>query len=860
MRRSDVFSLAGLLLVGLVFLAPALFTERVYMPAHTRQFLPWRDSRTPEEIEALREVSNLAMTDQLFMFHPQVMLNRESLRQGELPLWNPYVLGGVPHLQQQVPAVSSPLVALTLLMDPLEAWGWIAALQLSLAGVLMFLFLRVIGKPTLPSLVGGLVFALSGWMTSRLHYYQITGASIWLPLALLGIEGIVRGRRLPGALAIALAIGMAFVAGFPQVAVITAYLTGGYAVWRGVGLWKKSGRKATATIIGVAAAASVWGLLLASFQMLPAAEFAFSGESSRSDMTLEAYESQSLSTEALVTFLAPEAFGTPDWYGTLRSSKVASNSLLQFTYLTSWENFVEITGYIGILPLLLAVLGLLTPFGQRAHSADRYWSLMTIVALLVALGTPLLAVVFRLPGMSFGDPKRFFFVTTFGLSVLAAHGAHRLLAERLEGTMRLRMTMAIAAFLVALAGLNLWVRSDESLQQRLCQWIADSEFVRKNVGMVSAVEIPSGLQSNLDVPPEDLSANVELLRASARHVAVWALISMAWFSLLLAKVSRKKIALIVVTLIGAITVDLSLFGLPLNRAVPETGMYESSPLIGYLQQDRSPEGVRFLRYGGIPSPPHVSLMPNTGMLYGLHDAQGYITLTVKRYEELFDLIEPGRGLTVGVLNLSHPRSLDSPLVDLLGIRYFLTTEDVWPKEDQRPLIREGSTRVFANEGTLPRAFLVSHVVRAESKEDAAAALTDPSFDPARTAIVEGELTQEYAETADPLDEAAADIVRYEPRTVVVEVAPEKPSLLVLTDNWLEGWRVTVDGEDRPIVRTDYTFRGVEVRPGDQYVYFRYSPPEVQWGLGLMGVSGAAWLLALIVALWRSRRSHAELSS
>ncbi len=855
MRRADVFALAALLLIGIAFLPPALFTDQVYMPAHSRQFLPWRDGRSVEELNELRERANLTMTDKLFMFHPQILVNRAAFAQGELPLWNPYVLGGVPHLQQQVPAVASPIVALTLLMDPLEAWGWIAAIQLSLAGLLTFLYLRVIGHPTFPALLGALVFALSGWMTSRLHYYQITGACLWLPLALLGVEGLVRGRRLGGVLAISAAIGLAFVSGFPQVAVLTAYLTAAYAVVRGVMLWRARGQRAVGAVVGLAAIACIWGLLLAALQLWPAAEFAFSGESSRADMTVEQFESQRLRPVALATWLAPEAFGSPDWYRTLRSPKIGSQSLLQFTHLSPWENFVEITGYIGILPLLLAVIGAIALFGRQVSGADRFWGGATLLAFLALIGTPLLGLLSRLPGMRFGDPKRLLFVTTFGLAVLAAHGLHRLLSERMEGTMRWRLLASLLALVVALAGLSLWTEDDASLRHQLFAWLADSQFARDNVGHVTAAQVPELLASpEIQVPPEDIDANVALLRAAGQHVAVWSLLAAGAIGLLLARANRGMVALSVIVLLAVVSIDLLRFGAPLNRSMPRDGMYESSPLVELLRQDAGPEGARFFRFGGRQSPPHVPLMPEMGLPHGLNDGQGYITLTVKRYEQFIDLIEPGRSYTAGVRGFEDPRSLASPLLDLLGVRYILTTEPDLPEIEARPRFRDGTTRVYENPGALPRAFLVSGAQVLGSGDEVATALVQSYFDPSRTALVEGELQSTLPSDAEPVADGAR-ILDYGLRTVVVEVSPTQPGLLVLTENWMPGWKATVDGEARPVLRTDYTFRGVEVGIGDRYVHFRYSPPSARNGLLVTLASAGAWLLLALVAgvgLFRSR--------
>ena len=65
-----------------------------------------------------------------------------------------------------------------------------------------------------------------------------------------------------------------------------------------------------------------------------------------------------------------------------------------------------------------------------------------------------------------------------------------------------------------------------------------------------------------------------------------------------------------------------------------------------------------------------------------------------------------------------------------------------------------------------------------------------------------------------------------------------------------GWRVTVDGEERPLLRANYLFRAVAVEPGQHTVEFRYAPGSIRVGAALSLATAAA----LTVFFVRRRRA------
>ncbi|HEY3129752.1 MAG TPA: YfhO family protein [Acidobacteriota bacterium] len=119
-----------------LFLAPALFTSKVLLPADLLfSFAPWAAGQ-----QVIPQNANLS--DALQQFYPYLSFFREQVRSGHFPLWNPYVLCGTPFVANVVSAVLFPITWLVLLLPADVFFEWSAFLKLSLGGIGIYLFAR----------------------------------------------------------------------------------------------------------------------------------------------------------------------------------------------------------------------------------------------------------------------------------------------------------------------------------------------------------------------------------------------------------------------------------------------------------------------------------------------------------------------------------------------------------------------------------------------------------------------------------------------------------------------------------------------------------------------------------------------
>ena len=249
---------------------------------------------------------------------------------------------------------------------------------------------------------------------------------------------------------------------------------------------------------------------------------------------------------------------------------------------------------------------------------------------------------------------------------------------------------------------------------------------------------------------------------------------------------------------------------------------------------------------------------NAAWMFNLADVRGYDSIIPKQYTEYMAAIEPQGGLLYNqVQPIKAWESLNSPLLDVLGTKYVITTETIDLPKYQ--LVWEGEgVRVYENLGVAPRAYTLPATQTTVVSDSLSAMAT---YDPRQFVVIEaGDISSESQglNTLTNLQSSAstlqpAEIMANGNIEVIVQTAVGEPSWLILNDSYFPGWKAFVKPagaaaeaeQEREIIRVNGNFRGVLLaEPGTWEVRFRYSPLSFQLG-------GLASAMAVIVLLFGS---------
>ncbi len=169
------------------------------------------------------------------------------------------------------------------------------------------------------------------------------------------------------------------------------------------------------------------------------------------------------------------------------------------------------------------------------------------------------------------------------------------------------------------------------------------------------------------------------------------------------------------------------------------------------------------------------------------------------------------------------------------------------------LLHYGPNTIYLNKNHLPRAWLVHQVIEVTPEDTAAAAerMSQPGFDPAIVAVIEGDLP---APVTSSEVSSVVEFVEYSPSASTITVDSSTPGLLVTSDIYYPGWQVTVNGQPQTYYATNIAMRGVYLPAGQHEVRFVYKSDSFRFGLYISIGTLIIICGALLLHWWSYRRS------
>jgi hypothetical protein len=347
--------------------------------------------------------------DDLTQNFPLRVLAGQEIRSGQLPLYDPYIWSGAPLLAGWNAGAAYPLTLLFAVVPPVAAWTLNMILTWAIAGLGMFAFLRALRLACLPSLLGALSFAFAGGMSAQVAHFGLVAGMSWVPVQLLCVLRLSQPRTMPSRLAwtgiLAGVFGLTILAGEPRAIDAAGLIVLLYAAAQIARLGRHFGPAAFSVVSGLAL-----GACLGAVQWLPG--LAVVGSSQRGVSSAALFNSGSLPHRWLLLMLVPDLLG-------------GSGSFGQPAFLANY-NLAEVTGYVGILPLVAAT-ALLGRVRLRPRPPEwLVWHVMALAGIVLALGgnTPVGSLLAHVP--LFGSQRlqsRNILIADLALAVLLAYWA-----------------------------------------------------------------------------------------------------------------------------------------------------------------------------------------------------------------------------------------------------------------------------------------------------------------------------------------------------------------------------------------------------------------------------------------------------
>lgn len=742
---------------------------------------------------------------------------RECIQQdGQLPFWNPFSLLGLPWLGNPQSSLFYPGNWIFLVTNALTSISWIMVLHHWWAGWGAYLLGRKYQLNYFSALLAGIIFLAAPYYIAKTgegHFTSITQIA-WFPWILYGYELLRAGSRKAVPL-LAILIACAFFSGHVQeLYYLLLFLTAALLIESLIAVLSNKSKPTDdqpqhlEPNLAASPGAGLKGWLLTglltaglvAIDLVPV--FYYTKQAVRSSgVDLAALRAGSLNLNSLWQLLDPFVWGKPDQYRGPGGYY--------------WEAICS----FGCLPLLLAMLGVLTSFRQRTVIR---LTLIGLVAFLLAFGPhlPLYTACYQLiPGFSmFRMPARLLWICSLVIAMLAGFGCESIYTlYQNPARKKYRLSCGIVFCLAAIGFGYLMYRSHGSLTL-----------------------------------PGDMLASAARIQMAFSLVALLGLCA----AIGLATVSRKAALAGTILLCTICTWELAGYSDAILRTIPTASFRGKTEITRFLKTHLGEQRVLV---------DQKLLSDREAWHNQILKIQGYEPVPLVRLGLLAAATFPQSDAPLMMAGYSEPqlKTARQPLLNLMGVKYAILQTDQPVKLEGWQTVAQGSVPaefhlrgeasseipyvILKNRNPLPRAFIVGQARPLNQNQPSrkiVSAIAD--LQPKQEVLLPQDLLPQGERQA----YTAAEIQQATPNALTIQAQLDSPGYLIISDIYYPGWTAQLGEQELPVLPANFSLRAIPLPAGQHQVQLSYIPPGFKLGR-IISVTALAILLILLVNAFRT---------
>lgn len=359
--------------------------------------------------------------------------------------------------------------------------------------------------------------------------------------------------------------------------------------------------------------------------------------------------------------------------------------------------------------------------------------------------------------------------------------------------------------------------------------------------------------------------------------ARWMIGSSIILVLLGAEVLRRSPRFVQYVCVVALAVDVIVVWYPYGVRIPVKTISQPPATAQYIQDDPSrpdaqkrvvslPHGEwsqEFIAHGW----KHANrfpiffneISPNMNLIWNLNHEHEYVGRIWTQRKYIFNQYMSG----LSVKDEKDPRRLVADrLMNLASIDYIISTRPleratsplVFSYTD--PRLKSTTYRVYDNTSSKDRFWMTDTVATVATVEDVINELADEEYDFMRV-FAEEELYEDIQKDIPVSSEIK--ILTDENNTTRLKVTTNKESVLISTDTYYPGWKVSIDGQPAQIYPVNIAQRAVVIPKGAHDVEFVYEAESYTRGAWISGMTVLIVLGGAVLLTWRNRSSASPTS-
>jgi len=708
------------------------------------------------------------------------------LKHFTLPLWFPYINGGVPELDVGLPfSISRVLTLLVFAFSP-TYYGISYLITIILSGIFCFIYLKSKKIDDYAAFLASMIYMLSGGMISYFHPGHLKASLMALfPLILYLTD---RGFELKKMIYFPLAgflLGVCYMR-HPQIFYYFGILFGFYYLNHIYFLAKNDKENRLKIIFNTV----LWGVLLLVTLVAVASptlfhQYFYVKFTSRGTLKSEV-EMWNFATSwshhplELLTFFIPSLFG-----------------LYDSTYL-GWKPFVQTTDYIGIITIFLMIIGIVV-YWKKRHT--KFFFISLIILLVFGFGK-YFEIFYRIfvnyvPLIKkFRVPPSTYLIAALIIIYFAFWGLIAVFKAREDLEIKDKIKKVIVGMIVLLIIVSFWTYTD-SYKSILMNNISpknqgsDNSFKRQ----IAQIVQKNGWQQAEYAMSRVADQTINLAKKDLARMWLWVGLFLILYYFFVNGKIKKKTFYVLLTII--IFLDLYIVD---KKFIQYTDNYDivskETSVIRFLKKDK--EKFRILPFLS-------SHEANKWCIYKLESITGYHAAGIKIYEDI---------MKSGLLN-------NLSFVGLFNGKYIIS-QRLLNIPDLEEVFRDPVTQriVYKNNKFLPRFFLADQYKVVENPEEVLNMLQRNEVDLSRTLILEDKPKLEKNVRLS-LKDNEVTINQWHNDKIELKCKINNPCFLFLSEIYFPKWRAYIDKKEVKVYKTDYLFRSVFLDKGEYNLIFKY---------------------------------------
>jgi len=764
--------------------------------------------------------------DAVFSFYPALQFYSQQLRGENNFLWSDAVLTGFPVYLDLLGGLRSPINFIIFkYLSVVDAYNVAIFIGTALLFTFSYLAGRGFGISPFGALFSAIAFSFGYHQSNWSSNIAVVNAMFVLPLLAYVLNKVMSGKYwyiLWGGLG----VGYALISGQPQW-VLMGFVGGALLIFsKSLSGRKERKIKHCIIIFTSILAIALIGFVLAYFQLAPSQIIASLSARSQG-ISFSAAQISALNPLDLIWYILPN---------------------ITFKYL----NAQEPTLYIGMLPILFAIISVLKNWKER-----KIWPFLAMFIFGIAASfkySPVFWLIHQLPIFEyFRGSNRWMYIGNFGLAMMAGVGLDLALSGSVTKEIwalvkkSLGYIIATVAMVVTLANVIFWPLKNTILT--LLYNYFDSNLYAKTSGGLPLEHYHNAIKSLV----MNNFSNISLLNVKF----VLALVFLGISYLMIKKISstnvgyRATFSIIAISAFNLVILHPNYYEIISHKVIEEkpaivNEIYgrenetNSFRIFSVLTGSAVDQKLRTNYSGAYDMKDQIIferdvLETNIDQFWNLDSVDGLNNLMPRRVARLLAILGSERatmGNSLAYADMKIDEKLASitgrlNLFSMLNTKYLVSAYELPETGDLLLIKTASSTRfnipiyLYENKKVMPRIYFansIEFIIDTDEEKNFKTEI-ESNTDYSKKTFIECSDCQEYRNL--PSNEDKIDIKEYKDGYLNLNTQTERGRWLIFSESNLPGWRITIDGQNTQSYMANYLFHGLYIPKGDHNVMFEY---------------------------------------